>query len=293
MKALLSGVLCAGLCGQAPVLAAEPEPTVIGHASLGWQQDDADGEALSFALALPVAAHWALTASQSETDNDITTIDGDSRATSTSRRFGVQIEGSAWGASISQLSFDDGAVLETDETNLLLRYRGDRLDIGFELGFRGHEVTIELLEQTRQESFDSRGVGLHLGWRTASELRLFGGWQQYRYDDARVLDSGFGSRLLDYTRLYNTLMGQRDQADGALVDHNGWVGIDVPLADHLLTVEHSFSELEIDGDGFSTDTVILALTLGAHWGLDLSAGISRGDEVEDIVFAGLAVHAFW
>ena len=67
----------------------------------------------------------------------------------------------------------------------------------------------------------------------------------------------------------------------------------MPLKDHVLTVEHAVSELEIDSTGFSTDTVILALNLGEHWGLDLSAGISRGDDTDDIRFAGVSAHVFW
>ena len=297
MNTLLRGVLGAGLCGQALLAglanASETELPAIGHASVGWQQDDAEGEASVLALALPLSAAWYLNASQAESDNQIASDGGDERISSRSRRFGISLDQTGWGGSLSWLDYDDETVLATQETQLLLRHRGERVELGVELSVREHEVTVQLPLRTAEESFDSRGVGLHVGVNLTNDWRLFGGWQQYSYDDARVLDPAFGSRLLDYPRLYNQLLTQRDQADGALVDHNVWLGVDVPLATHLLTFEHARSELELDGSQFRTNTLILALTLGEHWGLDLSAGISEGDDADDIQFAGLALHVFW
>lgn len=318
MKALLSGVLCAGLFGQATVWAAantpagtpedavmatsgsatdtatEPaEPMALGHVSVGWQQDDADGEGRSLAFALPVSAHWTLSASQADSDTEWLGRDGVEQGTSRSRRLGAEYSGAEHDFSLSRLAFDDDAVLETEETRLQWMYRGDGIEFGLELAQRRHEVTVELFDRTRQEQFDSRGIGVRLGVQADNGNRLYGGWQQYSYDEARVLDPNFGNRLLDYPRLYNLLLTQRDQAEGALVDHNAWVGIDLPIAEHLLNYEHNRSELEVDGSQFHSDTVTLALTFAAHWALDLSIGQSRGDAVDAIQFTGVAVHFFW
>lgn len=301
MKALRCGVLCAGLFGQALVYAdvvgqdALAPTSDLGHASIGWQQDDADGDSTALALALPVGAGWYLNGSQARSENTIDSSGGSETLTATSRRFGLSLEQPDWSGSLSLLRYDDDAVLATDETQLMLRLRGKRWDVGFELASRAHEVFADLPApfRDREESFDSRGVGLHLGYSTAGNARLFGGWQQYRYDDARVLDPDFGGRLLDYPRLYQTLIGLRDQADGALVDHNAWLGADLPIAEHLLTVEHAISELEVDGTEFSSDTIILALNLSEHFGLDVSVGSSRGDQTDTIRFAGVTLHLFW
>lgn len=296
MKALLSGVLCAGLLGQAPVYASNEDDDAlpgIGHASVGWQQDDADGESTAIALSLPLTPQWYLNGSHAKADNQLDSTDGSDTVSATSTRFGISLERDGWGGSLSQLDYDDDAVLATSELQLMLRHRGERVELALELSQREHEVTVELPLRTVTETFDSRGVGLHLSVRTDNSWRVFAGWQHYTYDDNRVLDPNFGNRLLDYPNLYSQLMAQRDQADGALVDHNGWLGLDVPLKDHVLTFEHAVSELEIDGTGFSTDTIILALNLSEHWGLDLSAGISRGDDTDNIRFAGITAHLFW
>lgn len=297
MNALLRGVLGAGLCGQALLAnlatASEAELPAIGHASVGWQQDDADGKATALALALPLSPVWYLNVSQSEADNQIASDGDDERVSTRSRRFGISLDQAGWGGSLSWLDYDDETVLATQETQLLLRHRGERVELGLELSAREHEVTVQFPLRTAEERFDSRGIGLHVGVNLANDWRLFGGWQQYRYDDARVLDEAFGSRLLDYPRLYNQLLSQRDQADGALADHNAWLGVDVPLAEHLLSFEHARSELELDGSQFRTNTVILVLNLAEHWGLDLSAGVSTGDDADDIRFAGVTLHLFW
>lgn len=297
MKPLLCGVLCAGLLGQAPVHAgsadADTEQSGVGHVSAGWQQDNADGDSTLLALSLPLSAHWYVNTSHASADNQIDSSGGDETVSATSTRFGISLEREGWGGSLSRLNYDDDVVLETAETQLMLRHRGETVELALELSQREHEVTVEFPLRTAKENFDSRGVGLHVGIDLPNDWRLFGGWQQYNYDSAQVLDPDFGNRLLDYPRLYSQLMAQRDQADGALVDHNAWLGVDLPVARHLLTFEHAISELEIDGTRFSTDTAILALTFGEHWGLDLSAGISRGDDTDDIRFAGVAVHLFW
>jgi hypothetical protein len=312
MKALLCGVLCAGLLGQAPVFAKDsalddaPDAAQnnkasddagigIGHASVGWQQDDADGESTAFALALPLPASWYLIGSRAESDSQLDSLSGSDTVTATSTRFGLSRERDGWGGSLTLLRYDDDAVLSTDETQLILRHRGEQLEFGLEFSARSHDVFADMPEpmQDREASFDSSGYGLHLGFTTKADWRLFGGWQKYRYDDARVLDEDFGENLLERPLLYLLLMNQRDKADGQLVDHNLWLGFDAPLGKHLLTFEHAVSELEIDGGEFSSDTLILALNLGERWGVDLSAGISQSDETDDLKFAGLSLHLFW
>lgn len=311
MKPLLSGlmplgVLCAGLLGQAPVQAfAEPDDELPapGHASLGWQRDDAEGDSAALAVALPLTQVWYLNASAVRSDSQLDTLADSEPVQATSTRLGVSLEQPGWGGSLSLLRYDDESVLQTDEQQLLLRHRGEQVELGLELAARGHDVTVTLPNRTVSESFDSRGLGLHVSVSNEAGLRGYLGWQQYDYDDAKIFDADFKKLLLllnqypnlrqQILRAYSSALAQQNQAQGSLADKNWWLGLDLPIAEHVLTVEHFVSTAELDGSEFSTDSVLLALNLGEQWGLDLTAGINQGEDTDDIRFAGITAHIFW
>ncbi|NQD35526.1 hypothetical protein HPT27_00735 [Permianibacter sp. IMCC34836] len=300
MKPLLFGVLCAGLLGQAPVQAFDQsadELPGLGHASLGWQQDSDEGDSAALALALPLSPVWYLNASAVRANSQMATLSGSESVQATSTRLGLSLEQSGWGGGLSLLRYDDDMLLKTDEAQLALRHRGEQLELGLELSKRSHEVsvTLQFPLQVREysESFDSRGVGANIAISSESGLRAYGALQQYDYDDARVLSDQFGQYLLSHPRLYLAMLTTRQLAQGGLAKRNGWLGVDVPVAEHLLTFEHFVSVPELDDGSFRTDSVTLALNLGERWGLDLNAGINRGEQGDDIRFAGLTAHVFW
>jgi len=275
----------------------------IGHASVGWQQDDADGDSAAFALSLPFASKWYFNASVLRSDNLPGIIGATGRIQASSQFAGLSLDRDGWGGSLSLLRSEDEAVLASRETQAIIRHRGEHFELDLELADRRHDVTVSLPNRTIGDSFDSRGVGLQLGLRRNNGLRAYLGWQQYDYDDTLIFDATFRALLeranqypdlrAQLLRTYNSAVAQQRQAQGNLARRNGWLGLDVPLADHVLVIEHYVSEAEFDGSKYRTDSAILMLNLADQWGLDFSAGVNRDEFSNVIRFVGLTGHVFW
>ncbi len=277
--------------------------TSPGSLSLGYQHDDADGDSKLFALDVPLGVDWLLSIGLLDAANQPNTVAGSPRVATETRTLSLSGQGDGLSAGINLLQYQDGSVLKTDEVALSLRYQGDRHTLRFELMQRQHDVAITLPARVLNDSFDSRGVGADFSFDVGADGQLYGGLQVFDYDDTLLFDTTFQRLLVQaeqypalrerLLRSYSAATSQQFQAQGSLVSDSWWLGFGLPLADHWLAVEHYASTAEVDGSEYSTDVLLLGLTLNEQWALDITAGVNRDAVSSDIAFAGLTLHWFW
>lgn len=285
-------------------VAVQAERTIDGHVSALVQMDSLDTQSQALNLTVPFTNHWAIEAGYSKADGETEFSPTASLPfESVQQSVGFLYDPGSWSIQIGAMQYEDEQFLQTDQYKLRLGTQGEAFSINLEAMGREHDVQLTLPNQTYQESFKSVGLGVDLSYMWQNGVRLYVGGQQYDYERADILDADFrqllGLALLypEYAdRLlaaYRSLIIQQQRAQGGLIAKNLFAGAEWQWRNELFAVDYYVSEAEIDGAEVRTTSLLWSHLFGSDWLLDVSAGVSASDGVENSEFASIGVHFFW
>lgn len=282
-----------------PVIAQAVD--VGGHIALTGELDTNRGQAQDLGVDL-LADDWFLGVYASGRDVSYEEWDGSTQVYTQSTGAYVSYDGSVWGSGLAYNAYDDGELVNTREWAARLSWAHKALKITTNIHRRQHDLDLELGQFQVSDAFSSLGLGLGVRWQFESDASIYASAIHYDYskddllqDTLRRIVQQFIYQPEQRRRLraaYFSVQGANAQVRGNLIADGYSTGVDYPVGEHWLSANYSLNFAEVDGSRSESFSVSWQHTLSEDWGLDVYAGLARGDQLLDSNFGGLTIHWF-
>lgn len=296
MQLRLLTIVC--LLALAPVLQSAE---LGGHLAATLEADNNQGQARDLGADLLID-DWLLGVYLTQRDVTYEERSGNTQVNTQNWGTHLSYQGDVWGSGLAYNRYDDGELVQTREWTAKASWRHGPVKLSANAHQRQHDLSLTISEPELRDAFDSTGLGLGLRWEFENTASLYGNYIHYDYSKDQLLEETLRQlRLLylfrpdDRRRLLSALFsvrGANAQVRGNLIANGYSVGVDYPIGEHWLSLNYTLNEAEVDGSQSDSASVYWSHNLSPAFGLDIYAGLARGDQLADSSFAGLTLHWF-
>lgn len=260
---------------------AQEEESSLPFILAGGVQSDAEGSASAL-----VSADVGVTRSTWVSVATVATSSPSERAGLDTRSLSVGLDQRVadFGFSLGVERWGESGEIESDDWDLGISWRGDKLRLGAGIERRDFAVTFQFVGPggrtfSRESGFDADGATARVSYELTPDWRLFASGRRYDYSvDLTLVPRLDVFRLLSTSTLTLT---------NSLVDYQYSVGVERELGDKVLSATFGRDRSAVDKTVLETVDLGLLLPLAPRFDIELSLGVSNSDDFGSEVFGGV------